>query len=79
MGKYSMALDAGAASSRCILFDRKADRSFFSEIEEEIRSRMLKGWKKAVRCSCGWAEDGICEVQIKNSSKNTAVQAARDT
>ena len=37
----------------------KADRSFFPKIEEEVRCRMLKGWQKAVRCSYGWAKDGI--------------------
>ena len=37
----------------------KADRSFFPKIEEEVRCKMLKGWQKAVRCSYGWAKDGI--------------------
>ena len=37
----------------------KADRSFFPEIEEELRGRMLRGWQKAVRCSYGWAKEEI--------------------
>ena len=31
------------------------DRTFSSEISEEDRAKRIKGWKKAVRCSEGWA------------------------
>lgn len=32
-------------------------RTFVSHMDEEKRSRLLKGWKKAVRCAFGWAEE----------------------
>jgi len=33
------------------------DRSFAPQISEEERTRRLKGWKKAVRCTMDWAKD----------------------
>ena len=33
------------------------DRSFAPEISEEDRTRRIKGWKKAVRCTMDWAKD----------------------
>lgn len=32
-------------------------RAFESEMDEEKRHRLLKGWKRAVRCAIAWAED----------------------
>ena len=32
-------------------------RSFESEMDEEKRHHLLKGWKRAVRCAIAWAED----------------------
>ena len=33
------------------------DRTFSSEISEEDRAKRIKGWKKAVRCTEGWAKE----------------------
>lgn len=33
------------------------DRRFEAKMEEEKRNRLLKGWKRAVRCALAWAED----------------------
>lgn len=33
------------------------DRKFEAAMEEEKRSKILKGWKRAVRCALAWAED----------------------
>lgn len=32
-------------------------RAFESEMDKEKRNRLLKGWKRAVRCAIAWAED----------------------
>lgn len=32
-------------------------RAFVSEMEEERRNHLLKGWKRAVRCALAWADD----------------------
>lgn len=32
-------------------------RAFESEMDEEKRNQLLKGWKRAVRCTIAWAED----------------------
>lgn len=32
-------------------------RAFESEMDEEKRCQLLKGWKRAVRCAIAWAED----------------------
>lgn len=32
-------------------------RSFEPSMEEEVRTELLKGWKRAVRCAVAWAED----------------------
>ncbi len=32
-------------------------RAFASEMDEEKRHHLLKGWKRAVRCAIAWAED----------------------
>lgn len=32
-------------------------RAFESEMDEEKRNQLLKGWKRAVRCAIAWAED----------------------
>lgn len=32
-------------------------RAFESEMDEEKRKQLLKGWKRAVRCAIAWAED----------------------
>lgn len=32
-------------------------RAFESEVDEEKRNQLLKGWKRAVRCAIAWAED----------------------
>ena len=33
------------------------DRTFSSEISEEDQAKRIKGWKKAVRCTEGWAKE----------------------
>lgn len=33
------------------------ERTFKPEMEEEYRQKLLKGWKKAVKCSFDWAKD----------------------
>ena len=33
------------------------ERTFSPEITEEDRTKRIKGWKKAVRCTVGWAKD----------------------
>ncbi len=32
-------------------------RTFTSQMEEDIRRKLLKGWKKAVACAFGWAKE----------------------
>lgn len=33
------------------------DNSFFATMDEETRSALLKGWKRAVKCALAWAEE----------------------
>ena len=33
------------------------DKKFDAAMEEETREKLLKGWKKAVKCALVWAED----------------------
>ena len=33
------------------------DKRFEPQMEEERRERLIKGWKRAVRCSFGWAKE----------------------
>ena len=33
------------------------DRVFHPEISDEARKSRLSGWKKAVRCTSGWAKE----------------------
>ncbi len=35
----------------------KVQRTFASQMENERRERLLKGWKKAVACAFGWAKE----------------------
>ena len=35
----------------------ETDRIFVPEIGEEERAKRLRGWKKAVKCTYGWAAD----------------------
>lgn len=35
------------------------DKKFDAAMEEETREKLLKGWKKAVKCALVWAEDEI--------------------
>ena len=35
----------------------ETDRIFVPEIGEEERTKRLRGWKKAVKCTYGWAAD----------------------
>lgn len=35
----------------------KVDRRFRTEISDESRIKLIKGWKRAVRCALFWAED----------------------
>lgn len=35
----------------------KLDKKFDTSMEEEMREKLLKGWKKAVKCALVWAED----------------------
>ena len=39
-----------------IIENRDVDRVFVPEMGEEERSKKIAGWKKAVRCSFGWAK-----------------------
>ncbi len=39
-----------------IIENREVDRVFVPEMGEEERTRKIAGWKKAVRCSFGWAK-----------------------
>ena len=32
-------------------------RTFCPEMEEEIREKLVKGWKRAVKCALVWAEE----------------------
>ena len=36
---------------------RQTDRTFQPKLREQERTVRLEGWKKAVRCTRGWAED----------------------
>ena len=40
-----------------VIKNQKIDRSFQPEINEEERSKKLKGWKKAVKCTYSWAKE----------------------
>ncbi len=33
------------------------DRCFEPQIAQEVREKLLKGWRRAVRCACTWAEN----------------------
>ena len=35
----------------------KKERDFFNQMDAETREALVKGWKKAVRCACIWAEE----------------------
>ncbi len=35
----------------------KLDRTFEASMEEEKRAKLLKGWKRAVRCALSWADE----------------------
>lgn len=35
----------------------KISRKFFNSMEDETRTGLVKGWKKAVRCACVWAAE----------------------
>lgn len=35
----------------------KIDRTFLSSIEDEKRNALVKGWNRAVKCACAWAEE----------------------
>ena len=35
----------------------KIDRTFLSSIEDEKRNDLVKGWNRAVKCACAWAEE----------------------
>ncbi len=35
------------------------DKKFNASMEEELRKKLLKGWKKAVKCALVWAEDEV--------------------
>lgn len=37
----------------------KIDRTFVPNIDEEERKNRIKGWKKAVKCSYGWAAENV--------------------
>lgn len=36
-------------------------KEFLPAMEDEKRERLLKGWKRAVRCALSWAEDDECD------------------
>ena len=36
---------------------QSAGREFLPSMEPEKRERLLRGWKRAVRCALAWAED----------------------
>ena len=33
------------------------DKVFDPEMDDDNRKKLLKGWKKAVKCSYGWAKE----------------------
>ena len=37
----------------------KKEREFVPEITEEYRRKLLKGWKKAVKCTFEWAREDL--------------------
>ena len=52
---YLAGLAVGFWESReAVLESRKVDRIFQTEIDEEKRGTMLKGWRAAVGCSRDW-------------------------
>ena len=64
--KYIMALDAAYlaglavgywSSTEDVLQNWSVDREFMPGIPDDERTRRLKGWNKAVRCSYGWAKE----------------------
>ena len=46
----------------------KAERDFAPEMPEEERKKLIKGWKRAVRCALAWAQEDEDEVE-KTSEK----------
>ena len=45
------------SSTEDVLQNWSVDREFMPGIPDEERTRRLKGWNKAVRCSYGWAKE----------------------
>lgn len=35
----------------------KRERIFYNHMDSETRAKLVKGWKRAVRCACAWADD----------------------
>ena len=52
-----LVLKAEGMSTEDIQSNWQADREFLPVMEEEERSRRLKGWNKAVKCAFAWAKD----------------------
>ena len=46
------------SSTEDVLQNWSVDREFMPGIPDDERTRRLKGWNKAVRCSYGWAKEG---------------------
>ncbi len=40
-----------------LLANRRLESRFVPDIDEAKREKMIAGWRKAVRCSYGWAKD----------------------
>ncbi len=40
-----------------LIANRKLESRFVPDIEDEKRKKMIAGWRKAVRCTYGWAKD----------------------
>ena len=45
------------SSTEDVLQNWSVDREFIPGIPDDERTRRLKGWNKAVRCSYGWAKE----------------------
>ena len=45
------------SSTEDVLQNWSVDREFMPGIPDDERTRRLKGWNKAVRCSYGWAKE----------------------
>jgi glycerol kinase len=44
-----------------VLENWEIDRAFYPDLEEQTREAMLRGWRKAVRCSYGWAQEEMLQ------------------